>query len=109
MDSIYHTHSRGLRTEVPGLPTYLKGMPAEPEEEGLRSTVSGRHLGGWWSWSPGSSVNPPLIVTWVGAVVCKRNADRSDGISSNVTLLPKIHFHERCGMPEPMKKMDLGT
>lgn len=108
MDSIYYIYFRGLRIEVFGFFIYFEGMFIEFEEEGLRSIVLGRYLGGWWSWSFGSLVNFLLIVIWVGVAVCKRNADRLDGIFLNVILLFKIYFYERCGMLELMKKMDLG-
>lgn len=48
------------------------------------------------SWELKILVSFPLIITWVGAMVCKKNAEGLDGISSNLNPRPKIQFHKQC-------------
>lgn len=118
MNSICHTHSRRSKTKVPGLPT----LPGMHSPASLQKRRGGGALSWTSSWEAGSVeilklkilVRTPLTITWGSEVVCKRNVEGLDRISSNLNLLSQIRFCEHCRrpeflLPEPIKKRDLET
>lgn len=87
-----------LRTEVAGLSTVSHMHSPVSLQKGKVSGILSQdiHLGGWLVdlefWELRVPANIPLTVTWVGAVVYKRNAEGLDWIFSKLNQCLKSNF-----------------